>query len=591
MRSSQLFTKTRKEAPADETAKNAQLLIKAGFIHKEMAGVYSFLPLGLKVLNNISQVVREEMNAIGGQEVLMPALQVKERYEATNRWDDDIVDVWFKTKLANGAELGLGFSHEENLSPIIKRYLSSYKDLPIAPYQIQMKFRNELRSKSGLMRGREFLMKDMYSYAIDQEQHDEFYVKAQKAYERVYERVGIGDRTVMVLASGGSFSKYSHEFQTFSEAGEDHVFQASDGTYYNREIAPAKAPAVKQSNAKPEPMREVEGKGLIGVEPLAKFLDIPVELTTKTMLFVDEKGQVIAAAVRGGYEVNELKLAEVVGANFLKLADMATVKKVTGAEVGYAGLLNLPKDVRIVVDESCADRVNFEMGANRTNHHSINVNWDRDLPKPEKFYDIKIAKGGDLDPKTEKPMKMQRAIEVGNIFSLGTKFSAPFDMSVTDEQGEVIVPVMGCYGIGVSRLMGAIAECMSDEKGLAWPSSIAPFQVYLARLGDTSKVVAEADKLYDLLTEAGIGVLYDDRDTRPGEKFADAELMGIPYRIVVSPKTVESSKYECKPRGGTDVELLNFDQVINLIDRTSTMNVYVDPDKPRAKAKQRSNKS
>lgn len=549
MKVSQLLTKTIKNAPADEQSKNAQLLIRAGYVHKEMAGVYSFLPLGLRVLNNIAQIIREEMDALGGQELLMPTLQVKERYEATNRWSDDVVDIWFKTKLANGVELGLGFSHEENIGPIAKQYIRSYKDMPLLPYQIQWKFRNELRSKSGIMRGREFLMKDMYSYAVDQAQHEEIYDKVRAAYERVFERVGIGDRTVVVLASGGVFSKYSHEFQTFSEAGEDHIFQTSDGTYYNREIAPSKAPAVSQDGATPAPMQEVEGKGLIGVEPLAEFLNIPVELTTKTMLFVDEKGGVIAAAVRGGYEINELKLAEVVGAQSLHLADTETVKRVTGAEVGYAGLLNLPKDVRIVVDESCANRVNFEMGANRTNYHNINVNWGRDLPEPDEYYDIKVAKPGDLDPKTGEPMKVQKAIEVGNIFSLGTKFSAPFNIAVTNEKGEGNTVIMGCYGIGVSRLMGTIAELMGDDRGLVWPEAIAPYQVYLASVGESEDVRRATDELYGKLQVAGVTVLYDDRtNVRAGEKFADADLLGIPYRLVVSEKTLASGQFELKKR-------------------------------------------
>ena len=329
MRLSKLFTKTSKTVPADEVAKNARLLIQAGYVHKEMAGVYSYLPLGLRVLNNISNIIREEMNAIGGQEILMPALQLKERYELTGRWDDKVVDDWFKTKLVNGTELGLGFTHEENLSPIVKSFVTSYKDLPLAPYQIQTKFRNELRSKSGLMRGREFLMKDMYSYAISQKQHEEFYAQAQAAYIRVYDRLGIGDRTFLTSASGGSFSKYSHEFQTLSDAGEDTI-----------------------------------------------YLDRNKRLAISKEVFTDEA-------------IDDLGL---------------------------------------------------------------------------KREDLEEA----------------RAIEVGNIFSLGTKFSKPFDLRLTDENGHEVTLVMGCYGIGVSRLVGTIAELMADEHGLVWPEAIAPFRVFLA---------------------------------------------------------------------------------------------------------------
>lgn len=406
MRLTKLFTKTRKEVPADETAKNAQLLIKAGFVHKEMAGVYSFLPLGLKVLNKVSSIIREEMDEIGGQEILMPALQLKDRYIATNRWDDKEVDNWFKTKLANGSELGLGFSHEENLVPIMKDYITSYKDMPSAVYQIQNKFRNELRSKSGIMRGREFLMKDMYSFTITQKEHEEFYEKAKQAYIRIFERMGIGDETFVTFASGGSFSKFSHEFQTLSDAGEDTIY---------------------------------------------------LDRTKK----------------------------------------IAINKEVFSEEV-------------------CKD---------------LGVNKD----------ELEEVKG----------------IEVGNIFSLGTKFSSPFDLSVIDEKGQNKVVIMGCYGIGISRLMGTIAELYSDDKGLVWPINIAPFTVYLARIGEESEVVKAADELYKELTKSGIDVLYDDRDVRAGEKFADADLMGIPHRIVISDKTVSAKKLEYKKRSSADVELIN----------------------------------
>lgn len=569
MRLSQVFTKTTKDVPADEAARNAQLLIQAGYIHKEMAGVYSFLPLGLRVLRNIENIVREEMDAIGGQELLMPALQVKERYELTDRWDDKVVDNWFKTKLANGAELGLGFSHEENLSPIVKRFVTTYKDLPIAPYQIQTKFRNELRSKSGLMRGREFLMKDMYSFAISQEQHEEFYAKAQKAYEKVYERLGIGDRTVMVLASGGSFSKYSHEFQTFSEAGEDLIFRTGDSVYHNREIAPAKVSKHNDSEEEPRDYEEVQGEGVIGVQALLKHLNIPIEKSTKTIVYTTDTGETILAAVRSDYDINELKLCEAVGCSSVSLANDETVKAVTGAETGYAGLVNLPEGVRIFLDDSLEGLCNFETGANKTGYHAVNVNFDKDVARPENFYDFKTAQEGDLDPQTGQPMEVKKAIEVGNIFSLGTKFSEPFEVAVPNEQGQPITLVMGCYGIGVSRLMGTIAELFNDDKGLIWPEAVAPARVYLARLGDDAAVVEQADRLYENLTDRGVEVLYDDRDLRPGQKFADADLLGIPYRVVVSAKTQAASTYEFKARQSDQPEQVNENELLKRLGVTA----------------------
>ncbi|HKU18286.1 MAG TPA: proline--tRNA ligase [Candidatus Saccharimonadales bacterium] len=570
MKMSQLFTKTTKNVPADEVSKNARLLIQAGYIHKEMAGVYSYLPLGLRVLNNIARIVREEMDAIGGQEVSMPALQVKERYEATGRWDDEIVDIWFKTALANGAELGLGFSHEENLSPIVKKYVSSYKDLPLFAYQIQTKFRNELRSKSGLMRGREFLMKDMYSFALSQAQHDKLYELSKKAYTKVYKRVGIGDRTVMVLASGGSFSKYSHEFQTFSEAGEDSIFRTEDGTYYNREIAPSKVSRPNKHEA-PAEYKEVLGKGVVGVQALLKHLGIPIEKSTKTLIYRTDTGEVIIAAVRSDYDVNELKLCEAAGCNRVSFASEQEVEQLTGASIGYAGLVNLPKGLRVFLDDSLHGLCNFETGANKTGYHAVNVNFGRDVPLPDTFYDIKVAKEGDLEPKTGKVMHTEKAIEVGNIFTLGTKFSAPFDLAVPDESGVQTTVLMGCYGIGVSRLMGTVAELLSDDKGLVWPDSIAPFKVYLARIGASDAVGKKCDELYEHLTRAGVAVLYDDRlEARAGEKFADADLLGIPYRLVVSDKTLASNKFELKKRTEQAAQLLDEEAVINLLAGKTT---------------------
>ncbi len=414
MRLSKLFTKSRKQVPADETARNAQLLIQAGFIHKEMAGVYSYLPLGWRVLNKIADIVREEMAAVDGQEIQMTALQIKDRYELTNRWDDKIVDNWFKTKLANGQELGLGFSHEENLSPIVKQYVSSYKDLPVSIFQIQTKFRNELRSKSGLMRGREFLMKDMYSYSLNQEQHDEYYERVKQAYHKVYQRLGIGDQTFLTFAAGGSFAKYSHEFQTLSEAGEDTI-------YLDR----------------------------------AKKIAINKEVYN--------------------------------------------------------------------------DKVVAELGLDKAKLEEV------------------------------------KGIEVGNIFSLGTKFSEPFEVAVEDETGKMTTTIMGCYGIGISRLMGTIAELTSDEHGLVWPAAIAPAQIYLVRLGDDDKVTKAADKLYDDLQKAGIEVLYDDRDRRAGEKFADADLSGVPWRVIVSDRNVDGHGFEVKARTKSKTDNLDVHEIIKLV--------------------------
>jgi prolyl-tRNA synthetase len=406
MRLSNLFTKNTKSTPADEESRNAQLLIQAGFIHKEMAGVYAYLPLGKRVLDNIAQIVREEMNAIGGQEVQMTTLQPQDIFEKTDRWDDKKVDNWFKTKLANGTELGMGLTHEEPIVDAISSFINSYKDLPMYIYQIQPKFRNELRAKSGLLRGREFLMKDMYSFAKTQAEHDELYEKAAKAYAKVYERLGLGDVTYRTYADGGIFTeRFSDEYQTISPIGEDTIY-------------------------------------------------------------VDE------------------------------------VKKIAVNKEVYT-------------DENLT-----KMGLNKA----------------------------DLAEK--------RGVEVGNIFPLESKYTDALDVYYMDEQGKQQSIIAGCYGIGVSRLMGMLAEHFADDKGLVWPANVAPAHVYLARLGEEPQVVAAADKLYDELTDQGTLVLYDDRDARAGQKFADADLMGIPYRVVISAKTIAQNQYEVKARTAAESQLV-----------------------------------
>lgn len=398
MKMTQLFTRTSKTVPTEETAKNARLLIQAGFVHKEMAGVYAYLPLGLRVLENIKAIVREEMNAIGGQEVMMTTLQPRDIWEKTNRWDDKIVDNWFKTKLVNGTELGVGLTHEEPIVDALSTYIDSYRDLPIYVYQIQNKFRNELRAKSGLLRGREFVMKDMYSFARSQAEHDTLYEQVADAYVKVYDRLGIGASTYRTAADGGYFTdRFSDEFQTLSDIGEDTIY----------------------------------------------------------------------------------------------------------------------------VDE----------------HRRLAIN-------KEIYSDENLTKLG----LKRSELVEKRAVEVGNIFPLETKYTDALGVYYTDEGGQKQPIIMGCYGIGVSRLVGVIAEHFSDSHGLIWPENIAPMRVHLIRLGASAATTQQADALYSLLTGLGVSVLYDDRDTRPGEKFADADLIGLPHRVVISEKTVAAKAYEYKAR-------------------------------------------
>ncbi len=559
MRQSQLFYKTQKEKPKDEESKNAELLIRGGFIDKLMAGVYSYLPLGYRVLSKIENIIREEMNAIGAQEILMPVLHPKENWVATGRWD--IMSILFKIRGANHKEYALGPTHEEIVTPLVKKAVFSYKDLPLAVYQIQTKFRNEPRSKSGLLRGREFVMKDLYSFHADEADLDDYYQRVQQAYRKIIKRLGLDELTLDVFASGGDFSKYSLEYQTICETGEDLIFVVeSQHKAFNREIAPSRAPKFDNSTEAPAEMCEVKGEGIIGVEELSKFLDIPVEKTTKTILFENEKGEVIAAAVRGDYEVNEIKLAEVAGCKELKLASPETVKRVTSAEIGYAGILNLPPEVKVFMDDSMQGRVNFECGANRTDYHTINVNFGRDLPEPEKFYDIKLAKPGDYYPATNEKYTVKKAIEIGNIFKLKTKFTDAFDFYYRDEKGKARPVMMGCYGFGPSRVMGALVEIFHDERGIIWPEAVAPFKYHLVNLSKSEAVKKRAEDVYKQLTQRGEEVLYDDRtDVSAGEKLAEADLIGVPYRLVISDKT--GRQLELKKRAESETKLIELDDL------------------------------
>lgn len=408
MRLSKNFTRTIKQAPADEVARNAQLLIRAGYVHKTMAGVYSYLPLGLKVVENIKQIVREEMNKIDSQELVMSTLQRKETWQETGRWSDELVDVWFKSHLQDGTEVGFGWTHEEPIVDLLRNYLKSYKDLPISVYQFQNKLRNELRAKSGIMRGREFVMKDMYSVHASKEDLDKYYNAAIEAYKRCYDRFGIGDETYVTFASGGAFTKFSHEFQTICDAGEDYIY--------------------------------------------------------------------------------------------------------------------LHRGKNIAVNEEVLDEAVKELGIDRSELERV------------------------------------KTAEVGNIFNFGTQKSEEMRLVFTDADGVERYAYMGSYGIGITRVMGVIVEKFADDKGLVWPENIAPAKVYLVQIGSQSR--ATADELYQKLQSAGIETIYDDRDERPGVKFADAELLGIPYRVTVSDRLLDDGKWEVSTRQTGEQRLLTADELL-----------------------------
>lgn len=566
---SKMFGKTKKDSKKYDSA-NATFLIKAGFIDQVMAGTYTYLTLGLRVLNKIENIIREEMNTIGS-EVLMPSIVPQELWSKTNRLET--MDILMKTTAANklalaknSSEYVLSPTHEEVVTPLAQKFNLSYKEFPFAIYQIQTKFRNEPRVKSGLLRGREFRMKDLYSFHTSEDDLKKYYENSKKVYLKIFERLGIGEDTVIALASGGSFTQdYSHEFQTICDTGEDTLFLVeSTGIYYNREVAPSLAPNI-YSEEKPLPRKDIKGEGIIGVNELAKFLNIPVEKTTKTMIYEVDGNRVVAVAVRGGYNINEDKLRKVLKCKEIKLASKETLKRVTGAEIGYAGIIGLPKEVEIIMDESINNRANVEMGANKTGYHSTNINLGRDIPLPEKFYDIKMAKDGDFFPETKEKYQVMKAAEVGNIFPLYTKFTEAFDYKFIDQDGKEKPIYMGCYGIGPSRIMGIIVEKFNDEKGIIWPESVAPFQVHLIGLDlNDESIKSKVLKVYKVLEENNIEVLFDDRlEVTAGNKFSDADLIGIPVRLVVSKRTGE--KVEYKKRNEKEAKILTIEELIKQI--------------------------
>lgn len=528
---------TLKTVPNGSANKSTGFLLQAGYIRQENAGVYNFLPLGLRVMRKIEHIVREEMDGVGCEEVLMWSLVSKESMDTTNRWD---VDILFKVKGANDADFALGFSHEEVATPLMREFLRSYKQLPSCIYQFQTKFRNEKRAKSGLLRGREFKMKDAYSFHLTREEFREFFESMRQAYIRVYERLGIGKITVPVFSDGGEFTPNdSVEFQAFTPIGEDLIFHdTKNDVWYNREIAPSKTPQYNYDTD----LKSLEKHTLvwiIGVNALIKQFNIPIEYSTKS-LFYEKDNQLLLAVVRSDYEVNDVKLRKVAG-TWWSPASAETIMKFTGSEVGYAWVYQLPAKIQVFVDESCESMTNFETGGNETGVHVTNCNWWRDVKKPEKFYDIKTAKEDDINPENGEIYEIQKASEVGNIFDLAQKYTEAFNLKVDAEWGGQMHPYMGCYGIGISRTMGVIAEAMMSEKWLSWPENIAPYTHLIIVHGDHME---KAKTLAISLEKNGKEVLIDDRDVGFGMKMGDTDLLWIPNIILLTDKTLEKGGYE-----------------------------------------------
>jgi len=488
--------------------------------------------------------------------MITPVLHPKELWKETNRTNSVGFEL-MSIKDRNEFEFVLGGTAEEMMVDLVRKFQISYKDLPFNLYQFSVKFRDELRARGGLLRVREFVMKDAYSFHTTEEDFKKEYQLMMDTYTRIFEKLGL--KTTIVESDNGYIGgEYCHEFVVESEIGESKFLVTEDGSYAAHEDVAKFILENVSSDEQLKPMEDVLGKGIIGVEELAKFLKIPVEKTTKTILFETDKGKVIAAAVRGGFDINEVKLIHIIGCNGLKLASAETVKKVTGAEVGYAGVLNLPKEVKVYFDESMFGRKNFETGANRTNYHTINVNFGRDLPEPKEFYDFKLAKEGYISPDGQK-LIAKRGIEVGNIFQLGFHYSSKMKgANFRDSDGKQKPYYMGCYGIGLGRTLATIVEVYNDDKGIIWPEAVAPYQVHIVGLDGLG------EKEYKHLLAEGVETLFDDRlNLSAGEKFADADLIGIPYRVVVSKRTED--KLEVKKRSEKQTRFLALQSLLEML--------------------------
>jgi prolyl-tRNA synthetase len=570
--------KTLREAPKDAQTVAHAFLLRGGYMQQLAAGIYSYLPLLWRTLNKLAQIVREEMVRAGAEELLMPALHPRELWEESGRWDryTAVDGIMFAFKDRRGSTVCLGPTHEEVVTDILRREIKSYKDLPRCVFQIQTKFRDEIRPRFGLMRAREFIMKDAYSFDVDAAGLEASYEAMRLAYHRICERIGFRYRAVEADpgAIGGSGSQ---EFMVLADTGEDTILFCNQCDYAaNQEQAGSRLQEFPQ-DAAPQPRQTVFGENLIQVEPLARFLGLPVWKTTKTLLF-EADGKVVAVMVRGDCEVNETKLRNLLGCRSLQLASAASIKQLTGAEPGYAGPLELPPAVRRLADRYVAGRVNFECGANRTHHHHINVNFGRDLPLPE-LADLKLAKPGDGCPHCRGTLQAARGIEVGHIFKLGTKYSEAMGCHYLDAAGQAQPVVMGCYGIGVTRMAAAWIEQNHDDKGIIWSPQIAPYHVHLIGLNlEDPAVKAKAEEAYHDLLQAGLEVFYDDRPLRAGEKFSDADLIGLPIRLTISKRTVEQGKIEFKLRREAQAELLSRDEAVQrILGHGESMPVGVRP--------------
>ncbi len=564
MRTSQFPLFTLKEDPADAEIASHRLMLRAGLIRKLASGLYTWLPWGLRVLHKVEAVVREEMNRSGAVELLMPSVQPAELWQESGRWEQYGPEL-LRFHDRHGRAFCYGPTHEEVITDLARHELRSYKQLPVNFYQIQTKFRDEVRPRFGVMRAREFVMKDAYSFHLDTDSLAETYQRMYDTYARIFTRLGLDFRAVQA-DTGAIGGHASHEFHVLADSGEDAIAFSDQSDYAaNVELAEALPPEGPRP-APTQPMETVDTPGVHTIEAVADFLGIPVERCLKTLV-VRGESDLVALVLRGDHSLNELKAARLPGVRRpLELAGEEEIRQRLGVGVGSLGPVGL--DLPVYVDHAAGRVADFCCGANVDGQHHVGVNWGRDLPEPETV-DLRNVVEGDPSPDGRGRLKIVRGIEVGHIFQLGTKYSEAMGATVLDERGRAVTLTMGCYGIGVSRIVGAAIEQHHDERGIVWPEPIAPFQVAIAPIqwGKSERVRETAERLYRELSEAGVEVILDDRDLRPGVMFADLELVGIPHRITVGERALKRGVVEYQGRRDTRATEWTVDEVLDRFRR------------------------
>jgi prolyl-tRNA synthetase len=568
MKASRFFIGTLKEAPADAEIVSHQLMMRAGMIRRVAGGIYNYLPIGLRSVRKVEAIVREEMNRAGAIELLMPSVQPAELWQESGRWTKYGPEL-LRLKDRHDRDFVIGPTHEEVVTDIARKEIRSYRQLPVNFYQIQTKFRDEIRPRFGVMRGREFIMKDAYSFDRDQDGMKLSYRKMYEAYVRIFSRLGLQFRAV--AADNGSIGgSGSHEFHVIADTGEDAIAYCPDSDYAANVEAAQALPLIAQRAAAAEALQKTATPGKAKCEDVAAFLDLPLERTVKSLVLAvdqaDSEPKIHLLLLRGDHSLNEIKVNKLPGLAGFRFASEAEIVEWFGTPPGYLGPIGTKKPVSVIVDTTVANLADFVCGANEAGYHYTGVNWGRDVAEPA-VADLRNVVRGDPSPDGGGVLEICRGIEVGHVFQLGSQYSKALGATYLDETGKPQPLEMGCYGIGVTRILGAAIEQNFDARGIVWPESIAPFEVVLCPMGyDRSETVrAEADRLYDELVAAGIDVILDDRGERPGVMFADWELIGVPHRLVIGERGLKEGKLEYQARRDTEATLLPAQQAAAIV--------------------------